>query len=354
MKSEIKNILLLKHYGIGIGDVVRSTASWRSIKEQIPGVRVHIFFWPHKTPSAAEYIMYHSEYLDSVHIIQRDQVKRWWGRYTPLRSFKKAFELLRQVAELEQVDLVIDQELHGIDNAILSVWFRLKKIKTIGISQYPLKCLFYSFCSDNDRVYAKKNKTSYPLDYTDKDYVALDCLGIWRDGQKISISPRPIGSDVAVWLGVASMLVGINIGCGGDVEVAKRPAISLYVNIINSLIRRYDCDMILTGTAEESWLNEGILKSLSDVARPRVKNLAGKTNMEDLLGVITSCKCFISSDSGPFHLAVALEVPAIGLFNWPNPACYHVNSITENIVLGSVDDLSNVLSAFERIVTVAV
>lgn len=46
----------------------------------------------------------------------------------------------------------------------------------------------------------------------------------------------------------------------------------------------------------------------------RVVNLAGKTNLRELLALIQQCKVLLTNDSGPMHIASALGTPLVALF----------------------------------------
>jgi heptosyltransferase-2 len=46
----------------------------------------------------------------------------------------------------------------------------------------------------------------------------------------------------------------------------------------------------------------------------RVINLAGKTNLRELLALIQQCKALLTNDSGPMHIAAALGTPLLALF----------------------------------------
>lgn len=46
----------------------------------------------------------------------------------------------------------------------------------------------------------------------------------------------------------------------------------------------------------------------------RVVNLAGKTSIRELMALILSCTSFLTNDSGPMHIAAALNVPLVALF----------------------------------------
>jgi len=45
-----------------------------------------------------------------------------------------------------------------------------------------------------------------------------------------------------------------------------------------------------------------------------VINLAGKTSVSQLASVLKRCNLFISNDSGPVHIACAVETPVISIF----------------------------------------
>jgi ADP-heptose:LPS heptosyltransferase len=48
-------------------------------------------------------------------------------------------------------------------------------------------------------------------------------------------------------------------------------------------------------------------------------DLTGELEIEEMLGVIDRCRIMISTDSGPFHIAGALERPLVGLFRSSRP-----------------------------------
>jgi heptosyltransferase-2 len=50
------------------------------------------------------------------------------------------------------------------------------------------------------------------------------------------------------------------------------------------------------------------------VATGTVVNLAGRTTLRALMGVMARCAAFLSNDSGAMHLAAALDVPVVAIF----------------------------------------
>lgn len=51
-----------------------------------------------------------------------------------------------------------------------------------------------------------------------------------------------------------------------------------------------------------------------EMPQERVLNLAGKTNLRQLIALISACSVFLTNDSGPMHLASALKIPLVALF----------------------------------------
>lgn len=51
-----------------------------------------------------------------------------------------------------------------------------------------------------------------------------------------------------------------------------------------------------------------------DLQEERVLNLAGKTSLRELLALIEQCSVLLTNDSGPMHIASALNTPLVALF----------------------------------------
>jgi ADP-heptose:LPS heptosyltransferase len=75
-----------------------------------------------------------------------------------------------------------------------------------------------------------------------------------------------------------------------------------------------DHDFLICGSASDSIAAEEIIKS-SPVS---IKNLVGNLTLTELLGVFSSAEFIITNDSGPFHLAVALDKNVICISNGNN------------------------------------
>jgi len=97
------------------------------------------------------------------------------------------------------------------------------------------------------------------------------------------------------------------------------------VGFVENLIRAFkeDFTIVVVGQSEVKSPEERRRYCQLTKKYPEVVNLVDQTTLDDLLYVIKSCQLFISCDSGPFHIAMALQVPVIGLY--VNAAAFRVS-----------------------------
>ena len=104
--------------------------------------------------------------------------------------------------------------------------------------------------------------------------------------------------------------------------------IEKYNLLTNELLEKYDYQIVFTGGPGEK---EKIEKILNDVKnKNRVFNLAGETDLKELTELYKKAKLFIGGDTGPLHLAAALELPVVAIMGPTDPKThgpYNENSI---------------------------
>lgn len=74
----------------------------------------------------------------------------------------------------------------------------------------------------------------------------------------------------------------------------------------------------LLGGHGETAACEAIVRELGE--RPDVRNFAGKTTLVELGGLLQEMDLVLTVDSGPMHMAAALQVPVLALFGPTDPA----------------------------------
>jgi predicted lipopolysaccharide heptosyltransferase III len=80
--------------------------------------------------------------------------------------------------------------------------------------------------------------------------------------------------------------------------------------LINHIGSRYPVNIAITGSADE----RGRAADLVKEARVEVYNLAGRTTIGDLAGVLKKCGVLIGIDSAALHIAAAVGTPTVAIF----------------------------------------
>ena len=103
------------------------------------------------------------------------------------------------------------------------------------------------------------------------------------------------------------------------------------ISIINTLRKNIIEEIILVGSNKETVFVDEVFYALEN--KNNITNLAGKTNLNQLLTLLGSCNVMLTTDSGPAHVANALGTHTIVLFgagNENNTAPY--NKINRSII----------------------
>lgn len=105
------------------------------------------------------------------------------------------------------------------------------------------------------------------------------------------------------------LLVGIHPGGNPAYPIRTTWAPERFIEVANNLIKRHNAKIILTAGPSGIELVNQIKKEL--INPPII--LSG-VRIKQLAAVIAKCQVFISNDTGPMHIAVAMKVPTIGIF----------------------------------------
>jgi heptosyltransferase-2 len=108
----------------------------------------------------------------------------------------------------------------------------------------------------------------------------------------------------------------IGIHAGAEYGPAKRWPAERFAEVAQRVSQQIDCRFLVFGGPGEVDLANQIAAALraADPDPNFVINVAGKTSLLELCGLIKFCRLLISNDTGPMHLAVALGTPVVAIF----------------------------------------
>jgi lipopolysaccharide heptosyltransferase II len=104
-------------------------------------------------------------------------------------------------------------------------------------------------------------------------------------------------------------LLAIHPGSGAY-SVARRWYPERFAAVADSLAERHGLVVVVVGTADERILADEVL---GHMRRPGI-NLAGRTSLDELGGVLQRCTLIVGHDSGVGHLASAVGTPIVAIF----------------------------------------
>jgi heptosyltransferase-2 len=104
------------------------------------------------------------------------------------------------------------------------------------------------------------------------------------------------------------LIVGINPGAFyGE---AKRWFADRYAAVADAIAGEYDARILLFGAESDL----PVVRDVAAAMKCGCVILAGRTTLGQLMALIKECRLLITNDSGPMHLAAALDVPQLALF----------------------------------------
>ena len=106
-----------------------------------------------------------------------------------------------------------------------------------------------------------------------------------------------------------------------DLLLERRWPAEYFVETIERLVARGH-QVALIGIASERAYVQDLFGKLSRDAQAHVANLAGLVSLGELLALLDRAACVLTNDTGPMHMAIALDRPTVCLFGPVHPDHY--------------------------------
>jgi ADP-heptose:LPS heptosyltransferase len=106
-----------------------------------------------------------------------------------------------------------------------------------------------------------------------------------------------------------------------DLLLERRWPSDYFVETVQRLVR-LGHQIVFIGVANERGYVESLYARLSAEEQLHVANTAGLLSLGELLAMLEGAACVVTNDTGPMHMAIALQRPTVCLFGPANPEHY--------------------------------
>jgi lipopolysaccharide heptosyltransferase I len=281
--DNIKNILIIKPSALG--DIVHSLPFLAAVKKRFPHARIdwvvahglHTFLDGHPL-------------IDNLWVIKKDE----WKKFANLKQTFKEINELKKGLKAAEYDVSID--LSGLLRSGIISYFSRAKIK-LGFKESDEGSPFF---------YTHKIHGSMNIHAIDRYLEIAKFMGCSINTIDYPLPPYeplpPILNELPKDFVVMSPSAG-------------KPANRWQAEKFGRLAARLRLPTIVIAGAAEA----DIAKEVVSHSKGRAISVAGRTSLKDLVALIDKARFFVCNDTGPMHIAAALNVPVFAIFGPANP-----------------------------------
>jgi lipopolysaccharide heptosyltransferase I len=273
-----------------LGDVVRGLHLVDAIKSHVPSSHIT---WVVE-PACSEIVRMHPQ-VDEVIVFQRKAGIR--GLPNLVREIRK-----------RQYDVTLDLQRH-LKSGLFS-WLS-RAPRRVGF--HPQDAKEFNWVFNNEFIAQHGERISKIEHY----FLFLEKLGIAKpQALRSGLEGVRLSGDSELRSVLASPYVALVLGSSWDSKDWPEEG---YRELIARLLEQYRGAeaVVLLGDKSKFEMGERLVAATSGSAG--VVNLAGRTTLRELVGVISGAKAVVGPDSGPAHIAAAVGTPHVTLFG-PTPA----------------------------------
>lgn len=298
----IEKILIIR--ADGIGDLLNSTPAIALLRQNYPSAEITVL----ARPLNASVLLGNPD-VDRVLVFDRQKEHR---------SFTNKLHFYHSVRS-EQFDLVV-----AMQTATWSHQVAFLSDAPYRLGRYQKR--FKSTLTHAWRGKYRKGET-HEVD-RNLELVRLICQGEGTRQLVFNLSPDEIANAEAhlVSLGIEDNAFLIGIHPGGS-SYDKRWPEKQYAELADRLVDHYNATTLLLHGPDEIELTRNIQETMQSNAIVHAPN-----TIRELGGLLSRCDLVVCNDSGPMHLAAALNVPTVAIFGPTDHVAWRPMSENASIV----------------------
>ena len=281
--SHIRRILIVKPSALG--DIVHSLPVLNALKKGFPQAQIdwvvahglHTFLEGHPM-------------INRLWVIKKDQ----WKKMNRLGQTFKEINRLRKDLKARQYDVCID--LSGLFRSGVISW----------LSKAPVRLGFKESDEGSPFFYTHKIHGSMKIHAIDRYLKLAAFLGCPTDEVRYPFAPYDPSPAICNTLPDTYAVMSPSAGKPANRWPAER---------FGEVAANLDLPVVVIASGAEADIADEVVAH----SRGNAVSIAGKTGLKDLLAVIARSCFFICNDTGPMHMAAALNIPVFALFGPANP-----------------------------------
>lgn len=301
---------------VGIGSIIEYSPMLKILKNTYPTVKIYFV----TSKSNSELMSFFNEYTEDNLFIEDNSLSKLL-----ITSIKIIIRLQR-----EKIDTFINLEVYSS----LASLFSLMSLARNRIAFYR-KSLLFRKKLDTHLIFFNTQKNIREI-YS-KTIEVLGCKTDLRDEfPDIAVAITKEDCDFAdKFLKENNIVKFIIMNTNASDLMPERRLPALYwIKLINILTNKTNYKILLSGSKSEFLsIEEEIFSRLDNDSKKKVYNIAGKVNLKLFMAFLKKCELFITNDSGPYHLASAIEIPIISLWGPGDSNHYAINRNNKNIII---------------------
>ncbi len=323
---KVKSILIVRLDEIG--DTVLTTPLLRGLRETYPEAQITLVVNPNIYELVA-FCPYVNEVLTFNWKIPKKANKpaRW----------KYIFQWCKKNLGDKAFDLAIlprwDMDYYYGSYLILFSWAKMRVGYSVKVN--PVKRKRSKWWWDllfTHLLYTKESKheVEYNLDVLRflEGKVKDSSLELWLDKKDCQRANKVL----APLAGKFETLISVVPGARWKRKIWEREK---YIQLIEWLQREHKTGIVLLGGENDRELCKDIEKGIKE--KEGIINLAGKTTLRETAAVISHTSLCIGSDTGPIHIAAAMNVPVVALFGSGNHRRFHPWKVPHRVVRAGLE-----------------
>ena len=294
-REPYRRILLVKFWGIG--NIIRASPTLAAIRKRFPDAKITFI-----TLNRNRGIYEDSGLFDETLYLKLDSISAFlWD------IIRKHF-----ILRAKKFDLVLD--LEPLANFAEIVTFYVGVGARVGFNLPQRRSLFtvkVPFCEDEHI-----SKSFYRI---------LMPFGV-EIADDLTPLPIPLNSEDKAYVrkllsdqGISSngLIVGMNVNAS-EVADARRWAPENFSSLADRIVDEFGAQLIFIGAPDERERVQAVI----DKTRCGGYNIAGHTTLQQAVAALDLMNIFITNDSGPMHLAMAMRTPTVAIFGPESPRRY--------------------------------